>query len=227
MDNEGIELSENMDFTWALMILPFVSAGVGAYLGSYLKKKGENLATHEDIEIVLDQVRKVTQTTKEIEAKISNEVWDRQKQWELKREVILAVAKGISQIDEALVGIEATLQVEQKPNDPVFAEAVLEKLVAWREASGTFDEARLLSSVVCSPETIEAVNALGMFTFKLAEQMSKNRDATIYRKSGGELAAKLFGAKTAIRKELGFAAVSNPQSNVSSATPNAGSRGSE
>ena len=70
MDNEGIELSENMDFTWALMILPFVSAGVGAYLGSYLKKKGENLATHEDIEIVLDQVRKVTQTTKEIEAKI-------------------------------------------------------------------------------------------------------------------------------------------------------------
>jgi len=34
----------SMDFTWALALVPFLSAGAGAYFGGYLKKKGENLA---------------------------------------------------------------------------------------------------------------------------------------------------------------------------------------
>ena len=34
---------------WWLPILILIAAGVGAFLGSYLKKKGENLATKEDI----------------------------------------------------------------------------------------------------------------------------------------------------------------------------------
>jgi hypothetical protein len=62
--------------------LNFLISGGGAYFGAYLKKKGENLATHEDINKVLVQVRATTQATKEIEAKISSEVWDRQKLWE-------------------------------------------------------------------------------------------------------------------------------------------------
>jgi hypothetical protein len=28
-----------MDFTWALALVPFLSAGAGAYFGGYLKKK--------------------------------------------------------------------------------------------------------------------------------------------------------------------------------------------
>jgi hypothetical protein len=44
-----------MDHLW-LAVIPFVTAGVGAYLGAYLKKKGENLATHEDIENTVAQV---------------------------------------------------------------------------------------------------------------------------------------------------------------------------
>jgi hypothetical protein len=51
----------------------------------YLKKKGENLATHEDIGKLIDQVRAVTITTKEIEASISDRSWNRQKHWEMKR----------------------------------------------------------------------------------------------------------------------------------------------
>src|SRR4029077_2751144 len=54
-----------MDLTWALVLIPFVSAAVGAYFGGYLKKKGENLATHEDIDQLVAQVSAVTQSTKE------------------------------------------------------------------------------------------------------------------------------------------------------------------
>src|SRR5208282_4811332 len=70
-----------------------VSGGVGLYLGAYLKKKGENLATHEDVDKLVEQVRAVTTTTKEIEAKVSGEAWNRQRRWELKRGVLLEGAK--------------------------------------------------------------------------------------------------------------------------------------
>jgi hypothetical protein len=46
-------------------------AGIASYLGSYLKKKGENLATHEDINKLVDQVSAVTAATKQIEARIT------------------------------------------------------------------------------------------------------------------------------------------------------------
>jgi hypothetical protein len=47
-----------------------VTAGAGGYLGAYLKKKGENLATREDIDKLVAQVSAVTAATKQIEARI-------------------------------------------------------------------------------------------------------------------------------------------------------------
>jgi len=49
-------------------------------LGARLETRHVNLATHEDIDKLVEQVSTVAKTTKEIKAKISNEVWDRQKQ---------------------------------------------------------------------------------------------------------------------------------------------------
>lgn len=51
------------------------------FFGSYAAKKGENLATKEDI-------AQLTEIAEGIKAKISDEVWDRQEQWRLKRDAI-------------------------------------------------------------------------------------------------------------------------------------------
>jgi hypothetical protein len=40
-------------------------------ISSYLKKKGENLATHEDVDKLVKQVSAVTAATKQIEANIT------------------------------------------------------------------------------------------------------------------------------------------------------------
>jgi hypothetical protein len=77
-------------------LLTIIASGLAAYLGSYLKKKGENLATHEDIDKLLAQVTAVTQATKEIEAKISVDVWERQKKWEIKKDALLEAVKELA-----------------------------------------------------------------------------------------------------------------------------------
>jgi len=56
-----------------------LASGFGTYLAAYLKRKGENLATHEDIDQLVRQVSAVTHTTEEIKSKISVDVWRRQK----------------------------------------------------------------------------------------------------------------------------------------------------
>src|SRR6266581_3333324 len=38
-----------------LLLGPFVTAGLGSYFGAYLKRKGENLATHEDMNRLVEQ----------------------------------------------------------------------------------------------------------------------------------------------------------------------------
>ena len=83
-------------------VITAIVAGFGAYFGSYFKKKGENLATHEDIGKLVDQVRAVTITAKEIEANISDRSWNRQKHWEMKREAIFSVMASLGRADEAL-----------------------------------------------------------------------------------------------------------------------------
>jgi hypothetical protein len=57
------------------LIVTALVAGVAAYLGSYLKKKGENLATHEDIDKLVSQVSAVTAATKQIESQIRSSCW--------------------------------------------------------------------------------------------------------------------------------------------------------
>ena len=87
--------------------LSFFLALSSGRTSGYATKKGENLATHEDIDKLVDQVKAVTDATKKIEAEISSGVWDKQKRWEMKREVLFEAARKISEIDDAMSAIRS------------------------------------------------------------------------------------------------------------------------
>lgn len=74
-------------------VLAFLASGAGAYLGAYLKRKGEDRATKENLSNLNDQMALITATTKAIEDKISNETWDRQRRWELKKDLFLECSR--------------------------------------------------------------------------------------------------------------------------------------
>jgi hypothetical protein len=57
--------------------LTFIIGLLAGSLRSYASKKGENLATKEDL-------TDLTTIARSIEAKISHETWGRQKHWEMK-----------------------------------------------------------------------------------------------------------------------------------------------
>jgi hypothetical protein len=121
--------------------VPFILGGAGAYLGSYLKRKGENLATHEDIDKLVDQVAAVTTTTKEIEAKISRDLWDRQKHWEAKRDILFDAAKRLHDVENKLSSLYTFWRMEI--NGEIQAkgsELERKSLAEWEKSCSAFDE---------------------------------------------------------------------------------------
>jgi len=195
---------------WALTTL--VGAFIGSYLAGYLKKKGENLATHEDINRLVEQVRAVTEATKKIEAEISVGVWDKQKRWEMKREVLFEVARRLSEVEDALLGFAIVMRNDKKNQEawatvaPSAEEQITwgriraERVEKWSNAQSAFEESRLFVGIVCGKDGKEAFEDLGTFINILARDISQKPEA--YDTSRPDLIKKILAAQNAIRKEL-------------------------
>src|SRR5271166_1206622 len=93
------------------MIVPAITAGCAAYFGSYLKKKGENLATHEDIDKLTKQMGTVTTVTKNIEARISDDYWLKQRRWEVKRDTIFEATRKFGDLEAAFSELTAVVHL--------------------------------------------------------------------------------------------------------------------
>jgi hypothetical protein len=190
-----------MEIYMGVAITTLVSSGAGSFLGAYLKKKGENLATHEDIDDLVDQVRAVTTTTKEIEAKISNDVWDRQKRWELKREVLFGAMKKIAVAQDALQALCAFHM--KKSSEKGMANPVTEVKVGddWRAAEDGLNESALFVDLTCGSEMRNALSDLMLLTRELSSA-TRFKDSDIFLDSLGDYWPKLNAVKTAMRKEI-------------------------
>jgi hypothetical protein len=205
-----------MDELLTLLLLALF-AGAGAFLGSYLKRKGENLATHEDIHKLVVQVRAVTEATKEIEAKISDEVWDRQKRWELKREVLFEATKGTALVKNALTALHAFYQTEKDSPSPGSlgrSEARLEALTKWNEAANSLDQTTFLVGLVCAEELKELLLRFSLFVRRLANEITRGKPEAFVA-SADELAVRWGAITAAMRKELGI----EPSSEASPSSP--------
>ena len=80
------------------------------FIGSYSAKKGENLATKQDI-------AQLTRIAEGIRAEISDKVWDRQKQWELRRDAILKALDAFHDFESSIIDISATHRYALKTCD--------------------------------------------------------------------------------------------------------------
>jgi hypothetical protein len=190
----------------------FLGAVFGSYLTGYATKKGENHATFEDINKLVEQVKAVTEATKRIEAEISSGIWDKQKRWEMKREVLFEAARRVSEIDEAMLTssvlwkADRAKQKEWESQAPEMAEQLAwsetktEKIMRWTKASSDFDVSRAFVLIICSKEAAQVFNDLGTFVNILASKLTKDPDA--YDAGRPELFKKILLAQKAIRREL-------------------------
>jgi uncharacterized protein YoxC len=187
-----------------LLLLNAAFIGTGVYLSSYLKTKAEHLATREDFEELRQQTASLTHTAKEIEAKISGDLWDRQKQWELKRDVLFELARKAGTLNTRFTHLLAIyigeLANKQRGEAPRF-DTRLEVSKEWNAAFTEFQAAITLSSVLCGLEVMTAASQLGVRGGELVDSIMEENSEVI-KTCTTELAAKTQILTHAIRKEL-------------------------
>lgn len=190
-----------------LLLLEVVIVGLGIYLASYLKKKAQNLATREEFRDLEKQTAALTRTTAQIQAEIKGDLWDRQKRWELRREVLFEATRRLADIEDGLLSLDSVLQVERKEqkkeDEPGWLETRHKRTMKWSRASTAFDEARLLVQMICERETILAFEDFGKLLNDVAAKISPGKDAETYRQSAAERFTKRMTIRAAVRKELG------------------------
>ncbi len=60
--------------SWIVTLVGLSAAAAGAFLGSYFKRKGEHLATREDFDELLRQIKAQTKATEEIKGEIQRDL---------------------------------------------------------------------------------------------------------------------------------------------------------
>jgi len=81
---------------------------IRSYFGEYLAQKAKNLATHEDIQKLVDQVRE----TERVKAEISDRVWDRQRRWDMKKEMYVDAYAAVHKLADRLATIAQLKRAE-------------------------------------------------------------------------------------------------------------------
>src|SRR5271170_5987235 len=94
-----------MAYIYALLSL--LGGWIGSATGTFFNKKLENLATKQDI-------AEITRITRDIEARISNEVWVSQRNWQARRDVAYELAREAASFQESVIGLLAFWQAMQK-----------------------------------------------------------------------------------------------------------------
>jgi hypothetical protein len=77
MDAESLQLLKAVlvegitSASWRVLLLAIVGAGLGAFLGAYLKRKGEDRALRENFSGVLNQMKQQTEITEQIKSEFA------------------------------------------------------------------------------------------------------------------------------------------------------------
>jgi len=192
---------------WLLSML--VAMFIGGYLKSYLSQKGANLATHEDIGKLVEQMTAITQATKQIEGRISDEIWNRQRHWEMKREAIVAAIQALLEADDALESLARALRLE------IDMEHVSERCRKCIAIIDAVKAKRVLALIVCGRDFSGALSEM-YETLRLAAGKLGDRNLKGYEESAPVLRKNFARAIFFARREIGM----EWQSTASSGVPN-------
>ncbi len=172
----------------------FVLGGIVVYvfkpfLGSYSAKKGENLATKEDI-------AQLTKITEGIKAQISDEAWDRQRQWELKRDVVLDAVRALADLDGAVnefcvawLGPTGNLTEEA---ESALKSMKIEAIKQFRQCSSSHQRAHTVADLAIGGKLSKSISEYFQFALRLVAAVQSKRISA--EKSTRKQLAKLHNA---------------------------------
>jgi hypothetical protein len=196
----------NMMTLWNILS-PFVGAGLTVivfwfwkpWAAAYSEEKGKNLARKEDLDAIVAEMRAVTIAQKEIEHKLSDALWNRQVQWNQKKEIYSELLAASNDISSACALIPRLKELDAKapsqqhtgPIATAFSEALNKIHASSRRLSKNSARARIFASEEC----VSAID-----TYHIAFNSSEEIGSIEWAKAAGQAAVNLERALTIAAK---------------------------
>jgi hypothetical protein len=168
----------------------------------YAEEKGKNFARKEDLNEILAEVRAVTITQKEIEAKLSGEQWDRQIRWNQKRDLYVNLLQNAQDLAQAFGEMPGVLKMQVDPR-PEFREEGQKNftkcLIRLNESLVQFSRNVMLSHIFAMPECFATLT--GFLKTRTAANPPDEKWATL---EAGRCNALVSSLAMMAKKDLGL-----------------------
>jgi len=132
---------------WIYLALAFMlGLFIREYLPKYVSQKAENRAMKEDIATL-------TRLAEEIKSAIADRSWDRQRQWEMKRDAVLAMVESLGLTSDAVMSMVRMRQIGSEGVSPeLWTKNNLEMLKDCNAKIANFNQKQFGLSLLCSGE---------------------------------------------------------------------------
>jgi hypothetical protein len=188
----------------SVILIVLVANVFKPFIGSYAARKGENLATKEDI-------AQLTKIAEGIRAEISDKVWDRQKQWKLKRDAIADVIRDMTRLvhaNEGPEGLVATFMCSNHQDSSTQPNS--SDTPGQQNASNRFslrleklESAVSIAELYVGKDLRSAMSkCYSAFRMECATITNNNRDH--FSRDSEDRAIKIYDFREIARKELGI-----------------------
>lgn len=152
-----LELSNHLEIVTALatvVLNALVLYVWKPWLKGYGGEKGKLLARKEDIDSIIEEMKRISTVTEDIKSRMAGDLWDRQKRWEQKRTIYGDLLTSSDALRRALTSYFASLKVQPqaeaagaKAQNLQSQSAALNQIT---EHDSSFAMARAMAEVFCS-----------------------------------------------------------------------------
>lgn len=134
---------------------------IAPYLKGYSEQVGQIRAMKKNFDNLVNQTKELTTITDKIKAEISDEAWDRQRQWELRRDLVIDVIRALGELDKSLIDLHSAYS-RPKTDCPEFnAETKIKRKEArdyWDLCHAKYYRAMFLTDLVSGRELIKKLS---------------------------------------------------------------------
>lgn len=155
---EGLR-NQGIFFPWWQCIFLALSVLFSAYLGSYVKAKGQEKAIKEDFKDLRDRLIQTTKDTEQIKIELSSKNWMTQQHWSRREQHYVGLLEQLAKLRIALEDCTNYFMGpgdDKMPDSPYFKEMLKlshTSLIGIRERLGP-------AAIFLSPRAIDALNKL-------------------------------------------------------------------
>jgi len=155
---------------WLLSLLALICSAVGAFAGSYLRKRGEDKATTENFAAIRSHLQATTRDTEEIKQQLAGHAWKSQRQWTARENYYSQLLTNLHQFKMALDNLSdyyiepGSEHIPDSQRDKHFRKLLASSATSYREVEKLLGPA----AIFLSPGAVAALNELFVKHWELA-----------------------------------------------------------